>query len=65
MKIYTLEDFVQMDMHELFGFWCLIKLNSIELPEPKDYADAHRMFATYHHVGKICEYLASEMIFKV
>lgn len=63
MDTYTLNDFLDMDVPKLFGFWCMVKLDAIELPEPKDYADAYSEFEG-HLIKDICEYLANEGINK-
>lgn len=63
MKTYTLEDFLDMTLPELFGFWCIVKLDHIELPEPKDYSEIYLEF-TDAQVSKVCAYLANEGINK-
>ncbi len=57
--IYTVQDFIEMSESNRFGFWMLCKFNDIELPEPKDYADAYNTF-TDEQQHDICEYLADQ-----
>lgn len=63
METYTLEDFRGMKVGELFGFWCLSKLDGIELAEPRHYTDIYRRFMEMNLLD-ICEYLAAEGINK-
>jgi len=62
-RIYTLQDFINMSVADLFGFWCLVKLNYIECPDPKDYSEIYEEF-TDAQTSKLCDYLANERINK-
>lgn len=62
-KVYTEGDFLNMTLSDLFGYWCLIKLNHIECPSPKDYSEIFEEF-TNGLISEICEYLSNERIIK-
>ena len=74
MTTYTLEDFQKMDFAELFGFWCISKLDDVISPfDPEDYANLYREFEKIRQedwnersvvVCRICQHLAEQEMLK-
>ena len=67
ISVYTLDDFKNMTEPQLFGFFALCELDSIELPGPEDYRSVYLNFSVLHDykgLDGIHKYLANEKMSK-